>query len=273
MGLLWTFMGHSPVYQAFAGSVEVLGGLLLLWRRTTTLGALVCVGAMANVVMLNFGYDVPVKLFSSHLLLVAMVLAGLDAPRLWGVLVQGRAVPAREVPPVLDGRRGRRVRLGIKGLYVGGVLVLMIVGSLQMYYEYGPGAPRPPLYGVYEVASHELDGNERPVLASDERPWRHVAFTRYGGLVMWPVHGDSRMYRAQVDLDAGTIELSIPGPEAPPQTLRFHRVEGGPDEGALVIEGAIDGVQHRVTLRHVDESQIRLTARGFHWVSEQPFNR
>src|SRR5262249_13770825 len=54
MGLLWSFMGASAEYSLFTGLAEVLGGLLLTARRTTLLGALVCIGVMANVVMLNF---------------------------------------------------------------------------------------------------------------------------------------------------------------------------------------------------------------------------
>lgn len=53
LGLMTTFMGHSPVYTAFAGGTEVLGGVLLFWRRTTTLGALICIGVMAHVVVLG----------------------------------------------------------------------------------------------------------------------------------------------------------------------------------------------------------------------------
>src|SRR5689334_14063011 len=72
MGLLWTFMGASVAYNVFTGLGELVGGLLLVFRRTTLLGALVCIGVMANVVMLNFSYDVPVKLYSTHLLLMAV---------------------------------------------------------------------------------------------------------------------------------------------------------------------------------------------------------
>jgi len=74
MSLLWSFMAASPAYTAFSGVVELMGGLLLVFRRTTLLGALVSAGALAQVVMLNYCYDVPVKLFSSHLLTMALFL-------------------------------------------------------------------------------------------------------------------------------------------------------------------------------------------------------
>src|SRR5579859_5260248 len=74
MGVLWTFMSASASYTIFAGAIEMLGGILLFLPRLVTLGALISVGAMANVFMLNMSYDVPVKLYSFHLLLLAIFL-------------------------------------------------------------------------------------------------------------------------------------------------------------------------------------------------------
>ena len=75
MGLLWTFMGSSRPYTVFAGLMEALPGALLFFRRTTTIGALLLLAVMGNVVLLNFCYDVPVKLYSTHLWLMCLLLA------------------------------------------------------------------------------------------------------------------------------------------------------------------------------------------------------
>src|SRR5581483_5890697 len=66
MGVLWSFMGASRAYTMFSGSAEVIAGLLLLFRRTTSLGAMAAFAVMLNVVLLNFCYDVPVKLYSCN---------------------------------------------------------------------------------------------------------------------------------------------------------------------------------------------------------------
>lgn len=267
MGLVWAFMGQSPAYQFFAGAVEAVGGVLLFWRRTTTLGALVTAGAMTNVVMLNFGYDVPVKLFSSHLLLTAIALACLDAPRLAAVLL-GRSAPAREVPPVLDGRRSRWVRRVGKTVFVGGLLVLHVLMSASTYTERGPGAPKPTLYGLYEVTSHTRDGIEQ-TLASDPPTLHHVSFALYDRLVLWPVRGEAKRYTVEIDEEAGTLVLTSREPGIEPQTLRFH----APSDDTLVIEGTLDGTEQRLTLHRTDEQQLRLPSRGFHWINETPYNR
>jgi len=82
MGLLWTFMGASSGYTIFAGAAEMIAGLLLAFRRTALLGALMSIGVMSHVVALNFSYDVPVKLYSSHLLAMGVFLI---LPDDWGI--------------------------------------------------------------------------------------------------------------------------------------------------------------------------------------------
>ena len=97
MGLLWTFMAASPMYTFFAGLTEVVGGLLLVFRRTTTLGALVVSGVMINVFMLNCCYNVPVKYFAFHLLVASIYLILPDASRLANVLFWNRSTNPSEL--------------------------------------------------------------------------------------------------------------------------------------------------------------------------------
>ena len=64
------FMGLSAPYKYLAGIGEVAAFALLLHHRTALLGAVVTVAVMANVCALNWFYGVPVKLYSTHLLLI-----------------------------------------------------------------------------------------------------------------------------------------------------------------------------------------------------------
>ncbi|MFC5864674.1 hypothetical protein ACFPT7_20365 [Acidicapsa dinghuensis] len=75
MTFLWNLIGLSPVYEIICGSAEVLGGVLLLYRRTALAGALFSTFVVTNVVLYNYCYDVPVKLFATNLLLGCVFLA------------------------------------------------------------------------------------------------------------------------------------------------------------------------------------------------------
>src|SRR5262245_41045985 len=122
MGLLWTFMGYSTGYNIFGGAAEAIGGVLLFLRRTTTLGALILIGVLSNVVALNFCYDVSVKIGSVHLLAMAFFLAAPDLHRLVSVLVLNRPAPAVDLAWPAAPTWRRRARVALKVVVVGALL-------------------------------------------------------------------------------------------------------------------------------------------------------
>jgi hypothetical protein len=246
MGLLWTFMGYSTPYTVFAGLAEVVGGVLLFWRRTTIAGALLLVVVMGNVVLLNFCYDVPVKLYSTHLLVMALVLLAPDAPRL------ARAVLARVAPLAV---RRRRLALAAKLAFIGVGVYGMIDSHWESYTQWGDGAPKPALEASWEVEGFD----------ADERIRRITIATR--GATVWTVAGKQRRYKAVHDEAAGTLTLGGWQEDAPSWTLRATR----PDAEHLRLTGILDGLPVDLRLRR--RTDFLLMDRGFHWVNELPFNR
>ncbi|MFY1828852.1 DoxX family membrane protein [Myxococcus fulvus] len=271
MGLLWTFMGHSPGYNIFTGGAEVLGGLLLLTRRTTTLGALVVIGVMANVVALNFFYDVPVKLYSTQLLLFAVLLALPDLRRLANVFVLNRATqPASlELPFPLPTRVLWATRAA-KALFIGWLLYNGVTRGYERYTQWGDGAPPPLFTGLYQVESFTRDGQELPPLLTDPHRWRAVTVSRYA--VAARMMNDVRRYFPMKKGEDGKSVLlmsSWDDDAKPVATLRREK----PDAEHFVIQGEVDGVKVDVRLKQVDTSKLELRGRGFNWVQEKPYNR
>ncbi|HJX29607.1 MAG TPA: hypothetical protein VJ885_17020, partial [Thermoanaerobaculia bacterium] len=118
MGLLWTFMGASAPYTIFSGFAELIPGLLLTLRRTALLGALMSIAVMTNVVLLNFCYDVPVKLFSSHLLLMGLFLVLPHAGRLADLFLFNRPVEPVVQKPLFQRKWVNRTAMGLATVLV-----------------------------------------------------------------------------------------------------------------------------------------------------------
>ena len=136
MGLVWTFMGASRAYTLFAGAGELLGALLLIWRRTALLGALVTIGVMTNVVMLNFCYDIPVKLYSSHLLMMGLMVLLPDAGRLLALFFWHTPVPAQSVHPSWGNRPVYWAMVALKTLILVMGFAIPLFSHTQKNYEY-----------------------------------------------------------------------------------------------------------------------------------------
>jgi hypothetical protein len=265
MGLLWTFMGQSTLYSFLAGFAEVVGGALLFFRRTTTLGALVLLGVMVNVAAMNYAYDVPVKIFSTHLLLMIAILLARDARRLVDLLVRNRPVPNADLgTPPLVGRWPRGVPV-FKALLIAGLSILIVHQTWEVYTSYGDGKERGPLEGAYQVVAMERDSI--PTTPADPKGWRQVAISSVGFIT---VSSDGTVGRlgCRIDKERGVLTV----------VDRLDRTQHGEltavREGEhLRLEGVLAGVHVKARLRPMGEEEFLLRHRGFHWVNEVPFNR
>jgi hypothetical protein len=269
MGLLWTFMGASVAYSVFAGLGELVGGLLLTLRRTTLLGALICVGVMSNVVVMNFSYDVPVKVYSSHLLLMAVFLAAHDLRRLANLLVLNRPTEPEELRPLFRRKGLTRAAAALAAVFILYKTGTALYESYRIVMELGREAPKPPLYGMWNVEELRVDGKVRPPLVTDETRWRRVFFSAPGRFSIQLMSDSRQRYNLVLDETKRTLDISKRGDPNWKTTLVYRRLK--PD--VLIVEGPFDGQEVQARLRRTEPPEFVLVTRGFHWINERPFNR
>lgn len=148
MGLAWTFLGFSKGYNMFMGIAELLAGLLL-FRKTVVVGAIITLMTTANVMAVNYFYDVPVKIVSTALVLMCLFLLAPNFIRLFKLFFKGEATILRTIPPPLINKRWKRnVKYTLKYL----LIALLVFGGITNVYwgysNYGAGKPKSPLFGA-----------------------------------------------------------------------------------------------------------------------------
>lgn len=269
MRLLWTFMGASQAYTMFSGIAELAGGILLVFRRTTLLGALVAIGVMSNVVMLNFSYDVPVKLFSSHLLLAAVFLTLPDLSRIANFFVLNRPVEPSPIRPLFRKPWLHRAVTIARTVFFLGFAVYMLYSSWEVRREMA--VAKSPLYGIWEVEEFAADGEVRPPLMTDSGRWRRVVFDRPEMVTFYFMPGSRWVCDLEVDEQKKLLNLTAYDEKG--AETKFALAYDRPQPGRLRIEGTFEGQKVRARLHRRDESKLLLTSRGFHWINEYPFNR
>ena len=255
--LLWAFMGFSRPYQIFAGAAECGAAVLLLWNRTTTLGALLACGALVNVLAMDWGYGVAVKMIACRMLLCAGFLLAKDAPRLARVLLWNLpTLPAAESVPW----RAWRWKWAVQTLKFG--IVAFILGShiqwaaVRHPIQAAPG--RPPLFGIYRVERHSLRGLDLGL--DDSTRWSLVAFdNRTRNLSLMSIR------RADESWGERIVEYDEEGKVI---TVRRDRPAEGRDGGTLQIsrssaetvdlKGSFDGDPMSVRLRRLPDRKFPL---------------
>ena len=262
--LLWTYVGASTPYQIFTGCAEMLSGILLLTPRTTTLGALIGVADMTQVFVLNMTYDFGLKQISFHYLLMFAFLLAPDARRLANVLVLNRpAEPSSQPDLFATARANRRALVAqiVFGIYLIGMFTS--VAARSYYAEGGPGVPRSPLYGIWNVEELTVDGENRPAVLNDyDQRWRRAIFDTPNVLVLQRTDDSFAHYEASIDTSSRAIALTKRNGGSWRAAFTFER----PSSDRLVLEGTMDGHKLRLSLRLLDFDTFRLLNSRFRWV-------
>lgn len=269
MSVLWYSIGASRSYEIFAGSAETLGGLLLLAPRTTTAGALICLADMIQVFMLNMTYDVPVKLFSFHLILLSVFLLAPDVRRLCNFFFRERATEPIREPRLFATARANRIAVIIQLVFGVYLVAMNIYGGVQSWHQYGGGRPKSALYGIWDVKQMSIDGVTRAPSLDEKERWRRMVFDFVDTASVQGMDENFSNYKCSIDLKANSFSLMKRDNDKWKADFRFEQ----PAKDQMVIDGAMDSHKIHAELKLFDLKQFTLVNRGFHWISEYPFQR
>jgi hypothetical protein len=265
MRLLWTFMGISRQYEIFTGTIELLGGILVCLPRTRTLGALICAGAMANVFVLNMSYDVPVKLYSLHLLVMSVVLLLPALRPLIDFLVLGRASKLSTVESLLHSPRFTRAWPAMLLVFTLAACSVIFVRAYKNMNIYTEASRRPPLYGIWTVTQpHSATGD-----ATSDLLWRLFIVDDADSAMIQDVEGRREVYAMRFDAREKTVILRKYDGSGWISKFQVYQ----PSPSVLVLDGRYGAAPAHVEMQRLNEQRLLLVSRGFHWINEYPPNR
>jgi hypothetical protein len=269
MGVLWSSVGASPAYEIFTGFAEMLGGILLIAPRTTMLGALVCVADTTQVFMLNMTYDVPVKLFSFHLVLMALFLVAPEFQRLADFFFRNRTVAPSAQPQLFQTRRANRIAIAAQIVFGIWMVGTAAYGGWGDWHTYGGGRPKSPLYGIWSVDELSIDGQIRSPLLTDYDRWHRAIFDFPEAVAFQRMDDSLARYGASINVNDKTLALTKVSDKNWKANFTFQRVA----QDQLILDGNMDSHNIHMRLQLADRGKFLLVSRGFHWIQEYPFNR
>ena len=182
--LYWQSVGITQNYEIFLGFAEVLAGALLLFRKTTALGAAFTVVLMINIVIANHAYDGGVHVHSFTYALLGFILLWYDFPRIWKLLVREQAVAPTHTYPSFFLDWQKYARLGLKTVGVG----IFVFYLLYLHWIDDRGYRFPPTLGLknaigaYHVTEFKLNNKIIPYSPIDSVRWQDAIFERWSTL-------------------------------------------------------------------------------------------
>lgn len=258
--LFWSTAGTSWSFSFFTGLAEVISAALLLFTRTRGAGALMAAGIMLHVVLLNFSFDVSVKLLSLFLLLLAFVSAWPALKQLYTLLVQKQPVtPVAE--PALWPKLSRKVYITVKTLLIIAFLSESLYGFVKTGNFNDDKVVRPFLHGTYEVYLQLNENNELVLpLQGNTESIRRIFIHRKGHLIFQL--NDERMISHTLVYDTLLHQLYL---QQPKQAHTLWNYELHND--TLVLKNNSTPEEIRAVRR--DWQALPLLKRNWKWVSEE----
>ena len=269
MGVLWASIGSSTAYEAFTGLAEIGAGTLLLIPSTARAGAFVALMDATAIFMLNMTYDVPVKLFAFHLVLMSLFLIAPTASTMWDLFIrnrEGRIPPEASLGRTPRARRRVVVAQVVFALYI---LALQVHADYKAWGRYGPGRPKSPLYGIWDVRVMSVGGVDRPPLLTDSKRFRRAIFDNPQAVGLQLMNDQFQYLRSTFDTTAHTITLVTGMDTTKKSVLTYRR----PDRAHLVLDGTLSGRPAHLELQYRNPATFVQRSHGFNLVQNYPYNR
>jgi hypothetical protein len=176
-------LGVVPDYQSFLGAVEILGGLLLLHRRTTTIATLIIIPFTGNVFISNLAYEGGEYVYSFYLIVLALFLFAFDAKRLYSVLSLEQPTLPNRFNPIFTTEWQKYGRLVLKA---GFIFIFVFLYGVKTYAGYRQSPyhyPQKPgienTAGLYNVREFSINGQQLPYSPLDSVRWKDVVFEKW----------------------------------------------------------------------------------------------
>ncbi len=242
--LFWSSMGSSSSYNTFMGLSEVIPGILLLHHRTRLLGGLIALGVLINVLAINFGFDITVKLLSSYLVIVAVFIL---LPHLKNLTTFFLSESGSFTKPSLRLKLSSKLRLIVKTV----VILLIFAEVLLSYFQIGSFNGREmekiAHHGSYEVNEHKVS-----ILGTSNVKRIHIHSKGY--LILEDISGNFSDFPIWIN-STGTII-------APNQNMQ---VSVHHDNSTTLFVIKHDGEEQSVKCTEIDLDELPARNDSFHW--------
>jgi len=267
--LAWAFMGYSTGFNYFIGFVEYAVGLLLFFRRTSTLGNIIGVGILANVVAFNYSFDDNIKLLSTILLLMTLFLLSKDLKRLtdffWGKKI---IHPMDEQPAYFKEKWKNTTLLTAKIAFILYLIFFDLHGDVARARQTEANIIKSPLYGIYNVTVFIRNKDILNPLTTDTIRWKKLIIAAPGDNAAIMLMNDSvKRFALKTDIRAKKMELIYK--TAPFDKYTF--IYNGLKNGALLLHGKYRADSLEVQLQRYDINKLPLINSRFRWVLDHNF--
>lgn len=256
MGLAWTYLGFSKGFNIFMGIVE-MAGVLLLFRKTMVIGALITMATSINIMAVNYFFDVPVKMLSTALLVFLLFLLLPNLKVLYNFFIQGKAEELVQIrKPIYKRDWINKILLASKILFIA-VFVFSQFQYLKnrqemiaQYYK------KTSIHGIFKI------DRQNKTIKSIPDHWNYIIFEFEGKLII----RDSNYHKDNLEYVLNEKDKKI--------TIKDYTMNYSIEKnGDITLTRNFDSHKEEIKLIKQNKENFELIKRDFNFIQEYPYNR
>lgn len=228
--LFWNFFGHSYLFGCIIGGLQIVGALLLLFRRTRLVGVFVLIPVLANILMMDIFYQIgdSVVVHASIMMAGVLYFLFIEFDRLKAFFFAAKdQLPAVRLPAFAK----MAIRLSI--IYIPLLLIAM----------HGKPDKHPELTGKYIVAGRGNTGCADSVLT--------VVYFDIRDECVFEFNTPQRRWNGTYSKDNRQLKISWRSPADKPAFNGILTPADG--AGTLVLRGKLGDDSMNVVLQKVSQ--------------------
>lgn len=258
--LYWSTMGASYSYTVFMGFLEIIPAILLLFKRTRLLGAIIAMGILVNITMINFGFDISVKIYSCFLLFLSIVIVSPDLKKLFIFFILNKQVITNEWEPTINSKKRILFYSIFKWLIIG----LILFDTLSVYFMTNnfndDKAQRPFLHGAYNVEIFVKNNDTLAPLQTDKYRLKRIFIHREGYLITQSMNDEMQDYKLRYEIISN--KLILENYDSSKITLDYAYNK---KDSSLFLSGRVYNDSIRIYSKQIDLSKLPIFQQNFHW--------
>jgi hypothetical protein len=258
--LYWSTMGTSHFYNVFLGSMETLAAILILIKRTRLIGLLMSLFIMINVVAVNFGFDISVKLFSLLLLFLTLYLLTPYIKKLYQFFFTQQAVTGKPTSGEVVLIQNRFLSASLKWFVVGIIFLEAFYPFIKSGSFNSDRAKRPYLHGAYEVKQF-IAGTD--TLKQVDFPVKRFFIHRDSYMIFQDREDGMTDYKLSYDIDKYKYVLT--DYQLHKISIHFNYNEG---DSVLILQYSNGGKAYQLAGKTLNWRKLPAIRKSFHWTAD-----
>lgn len=269
MRLAWTFLGFSKGYNIFMGLAEV-AAVFLLFRRTLSFGLIITLATTANVMAVNYFYDIPVKITSTHLVLMTLFLFAYNFKELCNFFFFKKMLKLSIIPKPNFSKVPKTIFLVLKIILVSYSIGYGFYSTKQYQNRMLKGENDSRIKGFYEVESFVVNKDTVETKSkSGIKKWKYLLLKSKRFAMVKDYENKGKWYKLEVDSIKNEFIL-----ENYRDSLNFYDFKFIEKDSIFHLNGTYvsDSISIKMKKYKDFNTKFRLTNTGFNWINERPNN-